>query len=389
MPDTRRTQAVTDRARIARPHGHDAGPTLRAGGRDQLHVVTIGRPRHDDVDEVRDVPRHGGGIQLMQQLDTRIHSRKILKRQRDELEPPRILTPRQVVVHQIREIVGALDTHPAHVVRLELTDQLTTDVHEPGAPRREQPFLGATSEDVDGERANVQGEGAQSLNGVDDEEDTVVSTGRAERREVHACARREPYPRHGQRSNRPVLYLAPQHLGVEYAVRTLDAPIDDTPFGRELHPRIDVRRKLEVWRDDDVARGERERERSEIDSVARVGRERDLSRGGADQRCDQLARARQRRELQRIRQPMWRRAKAVELGGGVQRPLRERTGRRMIQVDRFGSRRPRELTRPQSVDVVGHEQLTVARCQEGRRPAESPREVCGDRARHATRRQAD
>ena len=62
---------------------------------------------------------------------------------------PRVVAPGEVVVGEPREIVGALHGQPAHVVRLELLDQLTAHVDEAGAPRRQEPLLRAAREDVD------------------------------------------------------------------------------------------------------------------------------------------------------------------------------------------------------------------------------------------------
>ena len=94
----------------------------RLGRRDELDVVAIERPLGDLVGETDDVSRHVRRSELVEELEARVHRGHVLKRQRDELELARVVAPREVVVGEPTEIVGAAHGEPAHVVRLELLE---------------------------------------------------------------------------------------------------------------------------------------------------------------------------------------------------------------------------------------------------------------------------
>src|SRR5689334_13627619 len=96
------------------------------------------------------------GAELVNELQTRVHSREILERKRDELEATRVVSPGEIVVDEAPEIITSLHCHPADDVRLELGDEIASHVDESGAPWREKPLLRAAGEHVDVGRANVE-----------------------------------------------------------------------------------------------------------------------------------------------------------------------------------------------------------------------------------------
>src|SRR3982751_2917926 len=76
----------------------------------------------------------------------------------------------------------------------------------------------------------------------------------SDRLEVDGVAAREADPRDGHGADGRILELAAERLLVDDAVARGDAAIDDAAAPSELHPGIDVRGELPVWREDDVTR---------------------------------------------------------------------------------------------------------------------------------------
>src|SRR6185503_11481002 len=159
---------------------------------------------------------------------------------------------------------------------------------------------------------------------------------------------------HGHRANALILELAAQPLDVEDAAVARDLTKLDTAPRGELHPRVHVRRKLHRRREYDVALLQRQRECGEVDSKCRIGRQRDLARRGADQLRDQLTSARERAELELLRNALRVRAQSRPLVGRGDCARRKRTSRRVVQVDRFARVRPGEFGAAQRLDVVAH-----------------------------------
>src|SRR5688572_3788819 len=101
------------------------------------------------------------------------------------------------------------------------------------------------------------------------------AAGAPDRIEVGAVAGCEADPGDGDDLHRRILELAMERILVEEAIPRRKAPVDHTASLGERHPRVNVRRKLEVGREDHVAWLEREREGGEVDAEARVDGERD------------------------------------------------------------------------------------------------------------------
>ena len=176
-------------------------------------------------------------------------------------------------------------------------------VDEPRAPRRQQPLLRAAREDVDVRLATCRASAGRA----------PESRRRRSRRRARDRARRAPRDRRARRTRtapttpsrartRSSSSSRSRRSRCEHAVVALEPPIlDAAPLG-ELHPRIDVRRKLAVGRQHDVAALQRQRERREVDAERRVRRQRDL-RAARRRSVDAISSrdARERAELELLR----------------------------------------------------------------------------------------
>ena len=96
--------------------------------------------------------------QLQQELERAIHSHEVLERESDQLESPGVLPQGGTILGELREVVGALEGHPAREGGLQLPHQLPAHVEEPRAPRREQPFLGPAGEQVHRRGPHIEGD---------------------------------------------------------------------------------------------------------------------------------------------------------------------------------------------------------------------------------------
>src|SRR5512138_2960550 len=90
---TRCLQRSTDIGRVGHPQRDNAGAVARRRRRHELDVALTRCPEHDHVSERRDVKRDRGRPELVNQLEARVHSGKVLERKGDELEPTRVLAP--------------------------------------------------------------------------------------------------------------------------------------------------------------------------------------------------------------------------------------------------------------------------------------------------------
>ena len=131
----------------------------------------------------------------------------------------------------------------------------------------------------------------------------------------------------------------------------------EAALARRRHPRIHVRRELEIGNHDDVAAPERQPPRREVDPRAGVHRQRDAATLRADERRDPCASIVERGELLLVRQPVRRGALARVLHLRAKRALGKRAGARGVQVDRFAGGGPGKLLAPQSIEVVRHAQV--------------------------------
>src|SRR5204863_7246217 len=103
-------------------------------------------------------------------------------------EAPGVVAPGHVVVAQAPEIIRALRRHPAHDGRIQATHEVVAHVDEAGAPRRQQPLLRATGEDVDVKLMKVEGHGPDALDRVHHKEDSALATRISDSIEIHTSA---------------------------------------------------------------------------------------------------------------------------------------------------------------------------------------------------------
>ena len=144
------------------------------------------------------------------------------------------------------------------------------------------------AEDVHVGGRDVDRQGAQALDPVHDEEDAALAAEPADldQREDEAVVK--GHPRRGDdaraavRQRGEVLDRDPPAPVLRHAA--LDAALGERAPGKG------VRRELHVVRDDVVARLPRKTESHEVDAPARVGKKRDLGRGGADEGSDLASR---------------------------------------------------------------------------------------------------
>jgi hypothetical protein len=110
----------------------------------------------------------------------------------------------------------------------------------------------------------------------------------------------------------------------------------DARVARELHPRVHVGRELAVAHHDALAGAQRQDVRRQVDAVARVGKQRDLVRIGADQARGGLAGAGEGGLEVVAGQVVRGRAAAVERLDGADGALRKGRYRGGVEVRRAG-----------------------------------------------------
>ena len=136
-------------------------------------------------------------------------------------------------------------------------------------------------QEVDARLVHIEREDAQSLNGIEEHERAALVGDLRDPPDVVPVAGREADPAHGH-DPRPLVAGFGQAFQIEPAADIgRHAPRFDAAAG-QIHPRIDVRRKLVGERDDIVARSPIESFGNQADAARRVADERDLIRMGAD-----------------------------------------------------------------------------------------------------------
>ena len=181
--------------------------------------------------------------QLEQQAEGRVEPGEVLVRQRDELEAAGVGAEGVAVAGEPREVVGALERHPARHRRAELADQLTPHVDEARAPRREQPLLPAAGQHVDRDARRSTGSWPTRLNGVHHELRARAPGGGGERGEVHPVAVAELHQRDRQRAHPRVLEPLEQPRLVRPARGVVGTSSTSIPDLAQPEPGIDVRRE--------------------------------------------------------------------------------------------------------------------------------------------------
>ena len=151
---------------------------------------------HEPIAQRRDVTGDVRHAQLEKQFDTGVHPGKVGKGQRDHLEAACVVEPHRIIGQHVVQVVGTACGHPAHVRGLELGDQLAAHVREGRTPRRLQPLLRATRQNVDRCLRHVERQRTDALNGVDHEVDAAIATGAADRGDVESCPTAERHPAH-------------------------------------------------------------------------------------------------------------------------------------------------------------------------------------------------
>src|SRR5262245_16699213 len=132
---------------------------------------------------------------------------------------------------------------------MQALDQFPADVEDAGTLRAEQPLVPVGGEEVDRRPLHVEGQDAQSLDGVNEEQDAALATQAAESIEVVAKTAGELDETEAENARARVDGGA-DVVDLEPPVAAGDAPgIDATTT--QVQPRIDVGRVL-LLRDDDV-----------------------------------------------------------------------------------------------------------------------------------------
>src|SRR6185437_9915156 len=354
MGDAGRGQPCAHARCIARAKRHD-GRALVGGGRcHEFDVAPCERPLDDHVRETASVRRRIPGADLAKQLEADVHRGHILEGQRNELEASRVAAPRQLVVHEPGEIVRTAHPHPADVVGLEHADQLAPNIRKAGSPGGQQPFLRAARENVDVGLAQIEGERTETLDRIDDEVDATLPTERAQGAQIDARARRELHPRHCHSAHPIVIENSRKALGREHTALTLYHAVLEAALAGRLPPWINVRRKLAVRADDDVAGLERQRERGQVQAEAGVRRQRDLGCVSTDALRDQFAGFRQLPELPFVGDALRICPQASPFGKRLDRTPWQRPGGRVVEIDGLARLGPCELVPPHCLDVVAH-----------------------------------
>ena len=177
-------------------------------------------------------------------------------------------------------VASVLDVPPAGEEGRHPVAGALRDEEDGAAFGAEQPLVRVGGEDVHSGGMNIHRQGPQALDRVDDEEDAALP---AEPRDL--LDRVDPAVVEGDPRDRDDAGARVHLLGdlrERYAAGSVfcQAALDAAPFERQ--PRVGVRGKLHVVGDDVVPFLPGEGLRDEVQAPARVGKERDLFRGGSD-----------------------------------------------------------------------------------------------------------
>ncbi len=227
--------------------------------------------REDPV--AHDVPSH-----LLEQVERRRQAAHVVDRQR-----PRLVAPgagvRLVAVREVRAL--GLEAPPARHDRRHAVPRFLRDEEDRAALRAVEPLVRVGGEHVDSRPRDVEGQEAEPLDRVDEEQDAARAAEGRDLLEGKDPAVVERHPGNGDDARPGVdLRLEVLERDAAGAIRR-DAAFHAAGF--EGAPGIGVGRELHVVRDDVVARLPGEGEGDEVDGPGRVREKRDFFLARADE----------------------------------------------------------------------------------------------------------
>src|SRR5688572_7578838 len=113
--------------------------------------------------------------QLLKERETCAHAKHVLKRDCPDFESPCVVVPFGIVLQEPLEIAGTCLRQPARGRRLKFADQLPTDIDKAAPPRRTEPLLTATTQNIYLYSGQIEFERSKPLNRINSKKNAVVS----------------------------------------------------------------------------------------------------------------------------------------------------------------------------------------------------------------------
>src|SRR6185437_5049053 len=271
-------------SRVLHLERHDPRSAARLTGRHEreggYRRYPLDKPPRERVDACCD----SAESDLVQQLQTRIHSNHVLIWDGRYLESTCVVRVCEVIFQHVGKILRTTHTEPAHGTRLQHLNQLSPHVAKAGPPGRQQPLLRTARKNVDMACVYVQQGGSHALNGVHHEPYLAVPAHRSDCRKVGAIAGHERHPRY--RNDGDVSTIEPgwQRIPIRESIRQqtqLLVPCSASALDR--HPWIHVGGELSVVSEDHLVPRDWQHLRGDVQPCARIGNQRDLIPVRADQ----------------------------------------------------------------------------------------------------------